>query len=171
MLRSQVKFFLLPRMVRCRKKVRNAIWDWPSANVACRIGVYSQFHPWPLTTMLIQLYTFCFWGDDGALLNIALRGGMGALCTTTLMSGHRCIQTINMLRTVFRHLSKTHIREYAFVAVALSKSRPMHQGTRFKRWPSLHTLRSLPNTSASRRGRQHAPKTIQAAAAAATDVG
>ncbi len=46
----------------------------------------------------------------------------------------------------------------------------MHQGYRFKRWPGLHTLRTLPDTSASRRGRQHAPIAIQAAAAAATDV-
>ena len=87
------------------------------------------------------------------------------------MAGHRIIQTINMLRTFFRQLSKTHIRESAFVAVALNKSRPMLQGYRFKRWPSLHNIRTLPDTSASRRVRQHAPTPIQVAAAAATDVG
>ena len=82
-------------------------------------------------------------------------GEEGALCTTTVMSGHRCIHTINMLRTVFRHLSKTHIREYAFVAVALNKSRPMHQDIGSSVGPSF-IYRTLPDTSASRRGMQNA---------------
>ena len=85
-------------------------------------------------------------------------GGKGALCTTTLMSGHRFIQTIHMLRSFFRHLSNTHIREYAFVVVALNKSRPMHQEYWFNRWPSLHKFQTLSDTSASRRGRLGCPK-------------
>ncbi len=138
--------------------------------MAYRSVVYSLFHPVPLTTMLIQLYHVVF-GEMMVPCSTLQYGGKGALCTTTLMSGHRFIQTIIMLRAFFRHLSKTHTREYAFVVAALNTSRPMHQGYRFKRWPSLHKFRTLPDTSASRRGRQHAPKAIQAAAAAATDVG
>ena len=47
------------------------------------------------------------------------------------MSGHRCIQTFHMLRTVLRHLSKTHIRGHASVAAALNKSRPMQRAETF----------------------------------------
>ena len=97
-------------------------------------------------------------------------GGKGELSMTTLMSGHGFIYTIKALRTFFRHLSKTHIRDNAFVAVALNKSTAMYQGYRFKRWPSLDNVWILPNTSASRRGRPNAPNTIDVAAAAATHV-
>ena len=111
-----------------------------------------------------------FVGDDGALLNIAVRGDGGSL--------HNDTDVGSSLHTDHKHVAnflpapvKTHIREYVFVAVAINKSRPMHQGYWFKRWPSLHTFRILPDTSASRRGRKHAFKAVQAAAAAATDVG
>ena len=97
-------------------------------------------------------------------------GGKGELSMTTWMSGHGLIYTIKALRTFFRHLSKTHIRDNAFVAVALNKFTAMYQGYRFMRWPSLHNVWILPNTSASRRCRPHAPKAIEAAAAAATHV-
>ena len=50
-----------------------------SANVACCMSDLSEFHPWPLTTMLIQLYRICFWEVDGSLLNIALRGKGGTV--------------------------------------------------------------------------------------------
>ena len=36
-------------------------------------------------------------------------GGKGALCTPTLMWGHRFIQTIHLLRTFFRHVSNKRI--------------------------------------------------------------
>lgn len=97
-------------------------------------------------------------------------GGKGELSMTTLMSGHGFIYTIKALRTFFRHLSKTHIRENAFVAVALNQSSAMYQGYRFMSWRSLHNICILPNTSACRRCRPHAPKAIEAATAAATHV-
>ena len=86
--------------------------------------------------------TCLFVGDDGALVNIVVRGE-GALYMKTLMLNHRFIQTINLLRSFFWHLSKTQIRGYAFVAVAL-QGRPMNCITGGKgrcTWGHIHVLR------------------------------
>ena len=84
------------------------------------MGDHSAFHPWPLTTMLIQLYRICF-GEVMVLCSTLHYGGKGGTVHDDIDVGAWLHIHHKSVANFLPAPVNTHIRKNAFVAVAPNK--------------------------------------------------